>query len=189
LPSEDAVPPSTVTALNYTYTTEEDCQAILSIEGETARVDDLNNGQPLSPIEQNYVNTYAINWATARCNFYLMGRYNDSDLATSWTVNQWCTILACKWLCSRRGNPVPNSIQDLYEDTIKDLEQVRSGLVDIPDLGLRTAAWPAWSNIRVPIWGNLRKARVERPISEQTPQVPPFNQNQDQTANWAFDWQ
>ena len=165
------------TALAYTYCTEADIEALLSVDGKVGRVDDDNNGS-LSATESGYI-TKAINWATARLNMYLAPIYAQADLATDWVVNEWCVILACHWLSIRRGNPAPGSFVDQMKSVMEDIKLVRQGTV-VLDLGQREGAWPAWSNVRVDMGYPLRKIRVERPISEQ-PTLQP--QNQDLAAN------
>lgn len=172
-------------SLTYTYTTRADIEAILSFDGAQGRLDDDSSGA-LSASEQGFV-TKAISWATARVNLYLLGRYAASDLATSWIVNQWSTIVACYWLCCRRGNPAAGSIKDLYEETMEDLKLIRSGEGQLPDVALRTAAWPAWSNVRIDILYRLRKARVERPLSERRGGAPDYQQHRDIGADFLVE--
>ena len=171
-------------ALAYLYCSEADLEAILSVDGKIGSVDDDNDASE-SAIEKTYIDA-AINWGTDRVNFYCLARYAAADLANSWIVNHWTVICAAKWLSSRRGNPPPASIDDLYEDALKDMEMVRKGDAQVPGMGLRTAAWPAWSNIRVDQLYTLRKIRVERPISEQSP-VKDYHQQQDIAANFIIE--
>lgn len=160
-------------ALSYTYCTQSDVEDFLSADGVESRLDDQDTGDQSSRMTQ------AINWATERINLYCLARYAASDLANSWLVLEWCGILAAHWLSCRRGNPAPGSIKDLVEQTYKDLEGIRSGEYQLPGVGLRTAAYPAWSNLRLDSLYALRKLRVERPISEKTPQAGPFRQYRD----------
>lgn len=162
------------TALAYLYVTAEDIEDFLSLDGSESRLDDDSTGA-LSVDEQR-ARTKALSWATARVNLYCLPRYDAVDLATSWVVNQWAVVLACHWLSCRRGNPPPGSFDSLYKEAMEDLKAVRAGDVNLADIGLRTAAWPAWSNVRVDILYRLRKIRVEKPISEHTPQRGPFEQ-------------
>lgn len=170
--------------LLYTYCSETDIQALLSVDGETGSLDDDNDGS-LNPTEEGYL-AQAINWASDKVNFYCLSRYAASDLVNSWLVNNWCVILTAYWLSTRRGNPSPGSFADLYEEAIKDLEMIRKGEAQLPGIGLRTAAWPAWSNVRVNQLYALRKIRVERPISEQSP-AKDYYQQQDWAANFIIE--
>lgn len=158
----------TATALVYTYTTQNDIVALMSQEGVDLRLDDDGSGA-VSAAELAYLTTQGISYATSRVNWYCQGRYDNDQLNTSYLVNDWCTRLATYWLCTRRGNPAPKSIQDLRDEAIEEMKEVRNGMGMIPDLGTRNADWPAWSNVRVDPNYRLRKIRVERPLSEKTP--------------------
>lgn len=171
------------TALAYTYCTEDDINALLGVDGVTGRLDDDDSGT-VSAAEDLYL-TAAINWATSKVNLYCLGFYEALDLSTSFIVNQWATVIACHWLSSRRGNPAPGSFKELYEETIKDLERIKSAEYQIPDIGYRTAAWPWWSNIRVDHSNPVRKVRVERPISEKS--AIPYRDSRDRGAD-ALGW-
>lgn len=169
-------------ALSYVYCTEQDLQSLLSPDGEIGRLDDQNIGV----VNQTYL-TNAINWATERVNLYCLPRYNAIDLAQSWLVNNWAVICAAHWLSTRRGNPVPHSFDDLYEEAIEDMKLIQKGQAQIPNIGLRTSAWPAWSNVRVDVLYTLRKIRVERPISETKGTNPDYYQSQDWAANFIVE--
>ena len=171
------------TALTYTYCTSADLEALLSVDGLTNRVDDDNTGTQ-SATEAGYI-TAAINWATARINFFVASKYDKADLATDWVVNQWCVVLACHWLSTHRGNPAPGSFKDAYKEAIEDMKSVRAGENQL-DLGLRTAAWPAWSNMRRDIRYPLRSLRVEKGISVHGRGAKPssYSQNTDRAADY-----
>lgn len=168
----------------YVYCTQEDMEALYSVDGVLGRVDDNVSGTIAAP-ETTYI-TKALYWATSQVNFYCLAVYADSALATSYMVNEWATILACRWLSSRRANPIPESIEALYRSAIEDMKLVRSGTAQIPDIGARDAMFPAWSNVRVDVTSRLRKCRVERPISEPTP--TPYRQDRDWSAE-ALRWE
>lgn len=172
------------TALTYTYCTEADIQALLGSDGTTARLDDDDTGAQ-SATEAGYLTT-AIYWATDRCNFYLLSRYAAQYLAQSWLVNQWCVLCAAKWLSSRRGNPPPGSINELYEQAVEDMKLVHDGKYEVPGIGTRDAQWPFWSNVRVDAVYALRKIRVEKPISEKTATTYP--QHPDRVAEFIWEF-
>lgn len=169
-------------ALPYLYTTEADIIALLGGDGEEASLDDSNNLE-LSTLNQAALSR-AIIWATARINYFLLARYDASDLAQSWIVNDWATICAAWRLRVRRGNSGPGSLRELYEEAVMDLKAVQNGEHNLADIGLRTNGWPAWSNVRVDPLYTLRKIRVERPISEQTAQP---RQNRDIPSDYTIE--
>jgi len=163
------------TAFEYLYTTATDVRTLLSAEGVDASLDDDQSGT-VSETEETRLTTYAANYATSKVNDYCLGRYDAIDLASSWTANEWATIIAARWVRLRRGNPVPKSLQELFEDVMEDLKAVRTKQYDIQDLAERVSSAPKWSNVRVDVRYRLRQIRVQRPISEQTPpRIPPVS--------------
>jgi hypothetical protein len=112
----------------------------------------------------------ACQYATGRVKLYCCGRYDDSQLVKSWSVNNWATYLAAKWLCSRRGQTPPKSIVDeVNERVMPEMEMVQSGKLQIEDIGTRTSDWPFITNTVVDPAYDVAKVRVEPQISEQTP--------------------
>jgi hypothetical protein len=169
--------------LAQTFCTEDDIKHLLSPDGELARLDDDGDSY-VNAYEQVTV-TSAINYATTRVNFYCQVLYDSDQLATSWLVNEWATIIASRWMCSRRNNPVPTSLEEMYKAVIDDMKLVRAMQMQIPDIGYRNATWPAWSNISKSDGYRYRKLRVERPISEKSPTQYP------QSPDWnaEFTWE
>lgn len=164
--------------LAYVYCTADDVAVLQSIDGVDGRLDDDADGV-VNPVEAAYL-TKIIAWASGRANIYLGTRYAFADLAQSTTVNYWTTVLVCWLLSKRRGNPSPASIGEMYDEAMEEMKAVRSGDMQIPDIGARDSNFPAFSNIRVCHWYALRKARVERVVgmSDLTGN-PPTRTNDD----------
>ena len=148
-----------------TYCTRGDLEAILAVDGIDLRVDD-NQGGTVSATEETYV-TAAINWATARVNIYLLGRYSATQLAQSYVCNDFTAIIAAHKLARRRGNPAPQSLQESYEESIEMLKQIKANELSLEDVPERTSGSISWRNIHHSRH-MLRRNRVQRPISEQT---------------------
>ena len=173
------------------FCTESDVQAILSIDGEQAALDDDGNGV-VDATEQARI-SLGINYATARIMAYCQGLYDVGDMANSWLVNEWAAILAAYWTRCRRGNPVPESLKELVfgdgseenKGVMGELAAVKKQQLQLDGIGYRNVPWPAWSNVRVDTRYRLRQARVERPISEPTP--PQYSQNVDWAAEYTFE--
>jgi len=129
----------------------------------------------------------AIAIASSKINDYLIPRYQDeSQLATSYSVNRWATIIACRWFCKRRGQSCPSSIEDDYKEAIQDLQNVAASAMQIGDIGTPVAEVPSFVNIivRPEYW--LRKARVQRPISSPgTPQG--YSQSIDRQSEFSLE--
>lgn len=106
---------------------------------------------------------------TSKVKLYCNQRYDDSQLALSGTVLDWATLIATKWLCTRRAQPCPTGILEDYEEAIEELKMVQSGQLSIEDIGTRGVDWPTVTNITVnPAYDHMR-SRVQTNISEQTP--------------------
>lgn len=162
-------------APSHVFCTVEDVDAVLSTVGEQESLDDDNTA--VISVAETLYGTKCIYWATMRCNFFLSNRYCPDQLEQSWMVNNWAAILAAYRFRTRRGNPAPSSLKDLYDESIADMKLVHDGEYEVPMTPLREQGLPAWSNIRVDITQQLRKARVQRPISERSP--TPYPQAKD----------
>ncbi len=114
-----------------------------------------------------------VNQATEEIDLYLRQRYTPAALATSTLVNRWCVVLSARFLCHRRGNPVPDSIERDYE-RIADpgeglLVQVSEGRRQLPGIALREDLRPTWSNLQVDRRYRHSKIRVTKANSSDAP--------------------
>lgn len=123
---------------------------------------------------------------TSRVKLYCNSRYDDSQLALSGSVCDWATVIGAKFLCSRRAQGCPKSIQNDYEEFMNDLKMVQSGQLSIEDIGTRGVDWPTVTNVTVnPSYDGMR-SRVEPNISEQTPTA--YNQYIDWNSAVILDF-
>lgn len=134
--------------ISTTYCTIHDVERKLSAYGVTAWSDHDDDGtRDVDVIED------AINQATEEMNAYLFEQYTESDLAGSTLVNRWCVTVSIYFLCSNRGNPIPDSIAREWERLMDPEEgilvRVKHGRYDIPRLNKRADMRPTWSNQRV----------------------------------------
>ena len=159
-------------ALTYRYTDKAEIEDLLSVNGVVLRADDRDRGT-LSSTELDRINLNAVNYATGKCNLYLLERYEASILVDSWIVHHWATVIAARWLCKRRGNSVPESLEDEYEEIIEEMQKVKEGELSLGDVAQRESDQPTFSNVTVDTTYDLRQIRVQRPISEQSPSVFP----------------
>lgn len=156
-------------ALSVLYATQQDVEALLSAEGVELRLDDDGTGT-VNATELAYLTVQALSYGTDRVNYYCLPRYSDpAELAKSWIVNEWATVCAGRWLCSRRTNPLPESIEKLFAGAVEEMKAVQAGAAQVPGIGLGDAAWPVWDNLNVDPRYRVRKARVERRLSEKRP--------------------
>ena len=108
-------------------------------------------------------------YATAQVKRYCCNRYDDSQLATAWSVNQWATVIASRWVCKRRSQSAPSGIDEDYKEVLQDLKWVMTGMMFIEDIGTRTSAWPFITNATLDIRYDTVKSRIEPQLSEGTP--------------------
>lgn len=106
---------------------------------------------------------------TSKVKLYCNARYDDSQLVLSGTVLDWATIMAAKFLCTRRAQGCPKSLKADYDEAIEEMRMVQSGQLFIEDIGTRGVDWPTVTNVIVNPMYNGMRARVQPNISEQTP--------------------
>lgn len=159
------MPSSLVAALSYTYAVQADIEQHISVLGLKLRLDDDSDGV-LSTAEQAGL-TDAIDEATETINYYCNNKYAASQLATSRFINRACMILATYRICTRRLNPVPESLIEDAAKVEEMLKEIRDKSALIPGLPLRRILAPTMSHTRlVPIY-SFRVIRVERQNSSQ----------------------
>lgn len=73
----------------------------------------------------------AINYASGRIDFYC-ARYAQAELA----VNQWvkgvATFIALRWLCMRRLNDLPKSIEAEWQERKAELQMILDRTAEVP---------------------------------------------------------
>ncbi len=106
---------------------------------------------------------------TSKVKLYCNQRYDDTQLRLSGSVLNWATIVAAKFLCTRRVQGCPKSLKADYDETLEELGMVHSGQLSIEDIGTRNVDWPTITNVMVnPAYDGMR-ARVQQNVSEGTP--------------------
>ena len=130
--------------------------------------------------------TRACTHATARVKLYCAGRYEDTSLKLSWSVNLWATKIAAYWLSKRLYRAPPQGIKDDYDETMDELRMVKDSELNIEDIGTRTSGWPAFSNVTIDLLSPIRRVRVEPSISEPTPTQ--FSQSVDYNSYLMLDF-
>lgn len=158
--------------LSTLYCSSDDVDALLSQEGVDLRLDD-DESDAISATEETRLTTWALNYATSRVNDYALGRYLAANLDNNWTVNHWATVIAARYLCVRRGNPLPKSIAELYKEVMADLKALKAGEYQLGDIAERVLNSPSWSNLRHDGRYLRKKTRKESQMSERTPDRVP----------------
>lgn len=125
-------------------------------------------------------------YGTSQVKLYCCSRYDDSALATCWSANRWATALGARWVCRRRGQAAPQSIEDAADESLEEMKQVRVGMLNLEDVPTRTSGWPFLSNIFVDVGYDVCRLRVEQQISELTPTQ--YSQRVDWNSVWCIEW-
>jgi len=152
-----------------------DVQNRLSAAGANLRVDD-------DPAARDEV----LIDATVEVMQYTFLLYSEAALANSNWVNRKTRDVACWYAASRRANPVPKSIQALYEKAIKDLENVQVGAFLIPDAPMRKNAAPVLSNQRVAMYPFPRVVTATGKSTGTQEGYTPFNDRFDYVFDYSI---
>jgi hypothetical protein len=106
---------------------------------------------------------------TSKVKLYCNSRYDDVQLKLSGTVCDWASLVAAKFLCTRRAQGCPKSLMVDYEEAIDEMRMVQNGQLMLEDVGTRGVDWPTVVNITVNPSYDFMRSRVEPNMSEQTP--------------------
>lgn len=157
-----------MTLLSIVYCTEAEVQRYLSTNAVTDFADHDADGSADTGVVDD-----CINQATEEIDFYCREKHSQTQLATSELVSRWCVVMAARFLCQRRGNVVPDSIESEFQ-RITDadagfLARVASGKRSIPGISLRDDDRPTWSNLIIDRRYRRSKVRVTRANSADAP--------------------
>lgn len=98
----------------------------LSATGVTLRVDHDAVGATAESISA----------ASEDVAFYCATRYLAADLPGNAWISSKAATVAIYYLCGFRNNPVPKTVQALYDKAIKELEAVQLGTANVPGLSI-----------------------------------------------------
>lgn len=153
-----------MTLISPAYCSQAEVERFFSAQGVTAFSDHDGDGNNDAEVVND-----CINQATEELNLYCQQWYTPAVLDTSTLINRWCVVLATKFLCERRGNPVPDSVQQEFERIAAKLEQILAGTLKIPGLAMRDDMRPSMSNLTVDRRYNRSQIRVTPQNSTDSP--------------------
>jgi phage gp36-like protein len=137
-----------MTLISPVYCTEADMNRYMSAQGIIDAADhDDDNTADTGVVDDT------INQATEEIDLFARQRYTQTNLSSSTLINRWATVMACRLLFMRRGNPPPESLELEYH-RIADPEtgllvKLSKGLLQLPGVALRDDMRPTMSNLRV----------------------------------------
>lgn len=151
-----------------TYCTEVQMRRYFSTDGITAFADHDQDGTA-----DDDVITDCIEQATDEINAYAMQRYSAAALSASTLIIRWAVVLATKFLCERRGNSAPASLQSEFERIMLKLQQIPTGIFKLPGVATRSDFRPGFSNLTIDRRYQFSKVRVVHTASDQIPTALP----------------
>lgn len=153
-----------------TYCTSADVALYASDLAVELRTDDASDVSALAQ---------AVGRASADIEMYCF-RYDPESLALSSWVNSKCITLAVWWLCGRRLNSRPESVQQEYEEAKEQLLAVQKGLAQVPGAPMGKGSVPTLTQQRVDLQ-RYPGMRTQLPLS--TGKAAGYIQRTDPTAN------
>jgi phage gp36-like protein len=154
------------------YCSWSDVQKRISAEAADLRLDD-------DPSAREDV----LDEAAVEVNGYLQLAYEVPSLALSTWVRFRARDIAVYLLCLRRNHPVPNSVQQRYDDAIELLEKVRQGQMRLPDVAEDKASVPVLSNQRVEM---IPFPRLKTVTGKSTGSPEGYSQHTDTTDTFDY---
>lgn len=160
------------TALTYQYTSESEIVDLASRFAVDTRLDD-NDDETVTSTELARLTTNIVNYATSEINLFVGERYTMAALAESWFIHHAATVRGAIFLCQRRFNSVPESLEDEWvriERLLQRIHDHKLSLADIPEL---ESDQPIMSNVTIDDRYRVRRIRVIRPTSDNKPSPYP----------------
>lgn len=153
-----------------TYCNRTDIENRLSAYGVVGALDDDASGAEDTGggASTPWINQ-ALYHGTNRVNMFLQARYDVDELALSPIACEFAIVHACKWLCARRGNPVPSSLLADCQEADEMMREIKNGSAILPDAAARSSSMPSHLNVIIDRNFRLGKVRVVRPRSDPTP--------------------
>ena len=119
----------------------------------------------------------------------LISRYPLSSLRRSPLSNEFCTVIAARTLCNRRGNPIPESTEMRYQEIIERdglIDQIYKGTIKLVDangsiIAGKGSNHPTMSNLRVD------RRHINEKIRVKTQSSTPVNTDleRDVSHSWG----
>lgn len=140
----------------------------MSLQGIVAFSDHEDCGE-----EDDLVIQDCIDRASGEVAGSLYPLYKLENLETNKLVCQWATVIACFYLCKRRGNNVPESLYDDYEQItgLPDglIERTRTEKFILPCVPKQSHNIPTFSNLTVDRRYRREQVRVTKANSSPIP--------------------
>lgn len=147
-----------VETLAYTYTTKAAVERLFGTAGVSSNTADVTGSN-----QDSLVWADVIGDVTTLIDSYCAVYYNPSDLAQSYWVQTRAQWIGAWLLSQRRGST--ERFAKRVEMILEELERVRLGILQIPNLPTRADFTPAMSNVFVDCYAGVHKIKVIQGIS------------------------
>ena len=153
-----------MTLIANCLTSHAEMERLFSAQGLTAFADHQATG-----LRDDDVLDDCANQASYELLNYAGQRYSHAALYTHTTPRGWATLFACRLVCIRRGNPVPDSFAEEFLRIMELLKLVPSGQYKFYGLAERGDLRPTWSNLKVDRRHRHSTIRVTQTNSSDAP--------------------
>lgn len=141
------------------YCTADDLNRYLSSAGIDSYIDHDNDGLGDEAIVDD-----CIEQASVEIDAYAFRKYAEANLAGDRLLKRWAVVMACRFLCLRRGNSPPESLEiEFQRITDPDrgfLPLLAAGKYKLPGVPLKPGNTPTFSNLTVDRRYRREKVRV-----------------------------
>ena len=172
-----------MTLLATVYCTESEVERFLSANAVTDFADNDQDGSKDVGVVDD-----CINQATEEIDLYARQRYTPALLVTSTLINRWAVVIAARFLCQRRGNPVPDSLESewlrIADPTDGILVMIAKGKRQLPGIALRADLRPTFSNLVI----DRRYQRSTVRVTTTNSSDAPSDQSQDRKVEFHTGW-
>ena len=144
--------------LAYTYCSRQLVERLYSSVAVGLQTNDVGGTTDLATVWTDIIND-----VTTLIDSYCAVWYEPEDLATSYWVQTRAQWIGAWILSQRRGNT--ERFAKRVEMFMEELERVRVGALQIPNLPTRSDYVPAMSNMFIDTYSGVRKVKVLQSIS------------------------
>lgn len=163
------------------FCTEVEMKRLFSTAGVDSFADNDNNGSADTGVTDD-----CINQATSEIADYGTQWYTTTGLASSTTINRWAVVMACFFLCLRRGNDPPDSLKYEFERITNPndgfLIRLQKGQYKLNGVPMRGDLRPSMSNLQIDRGFAHAKPRVVPTVSSDSPTTLRRNTTREVTS-------
>lgn len=158
MPPPPELPPETM------LTDRAGVQQVLGRCGVDIRLDADRTG--VVSAQEEAILTDSLRFGTEFVHALLGGRFALAQLAKSWLIYRWASIIAAQNLCLYRCGNVPASLQAEFERAENYLQLIMSGQMPLASIASKSGTGVSMDNMRMDGRFGAKQLRVETTISD-----------------------